>query len=131
MYGPKDELTRIEIQLKGAGVPYKKVRHIHQYDNINLLSGLKLRRVVSSSKYKTPLRTMAAAYLANQIEDYGLHAALKHFQSSHRAYIVKLFLEGVDGGEAPDMRRRMRKAIQDWLEDRIRFPRVDVVSDWR
>jgi hypothetical protein len=74
---------------------------------------------------------MAAAYLANQIEDFGLHAALKRFPSSPRAYIKKLFLEDVDGGEAPDIRRRMRKGIVDWLEDRIRFPRFDVrvISD--
>jgi hypothetical protein len=122
MYASGDELTRIEIQFKGAGVPFKKLRDIHWYADINLLSGLKFRRLVSSSNHKKPLRAMAAAHLATQIEDFGLHAALKQFPSSHRAYIEKLFLEDVDGDEAPDIRRRMRKAIQDWLEDRIRFP---------
>jgi hypothetical protein len=129
MYDPGEELTRIEVQLKGAGVPFRKLRHIHRYADVDLLSSLKLRRIVSSSDHKKPLRAMAAAHLANQIEDFGLQAALKRFPSSHRAYIEKLFLEDVDGGEAPDIRRRMRKAIQDWLEDRIRFPRLPVVID--
>lgn len=127
MYGPGDELTRIEVQLKGAGVPHRKVRYIHQYADIDLLSGLKFRRLVSSSNQKKPLRAMAAAHLASQIEDFGLHATLKRFPSSHRAYIERLFLKDIDGNEVPDIRRRLKKAIQDWLEDQIRFPRWDVV----
>jgi hypothetical protein len=129
MYGPGDELTRLEIQLKGAGVPFKKVRHIHRYADINLLSGLKLRCIVASSNHKKPFHTMAAAHLANQIVDFGLHATLKRYPSSHRAYIEKLFLEDVDGGEVPDLRLHLKRSIEDWLEDRIRFPRFNVVSD--
>jgi hypothetical protein len=121
-FGPGEYLTRVEVQLKGRGVPFKKIRHLHRYADVDVLTGLKLRRLTSSRSHKKPLRAMAAAYLARQIEVFGLHAALKQFPSSHRAYIKKLFLVDVDEGEAPDIRGRMKKSIQDWLEDRIRFP---------
>jgi hypothetical protein len=128
MYASGDELTRIEIQFKGAGVPFKKLRDIHRYSDLNLLSGLKFRRLVSSSNHKKPLRAMAAAHLATQIEDFGLHAALKQFPSAQRAYFKKLFLKDVDGREVPDIRGRMKKSVQDWLDDRIRHPRLPPAS---
>jgi hypothetical protein len=123
MYGSDDELTRIEVQLKGTGVPHRKLRHLHRYADIDLLAGIKLRRLISSANYKKPLRKIAAAYLAGQIEDFGLHATLKQFPSAHRAYIERIFLEDVDGVEVPDIRQILSKAIQDWLQDRRRFPR--------
>jgi hypothetical protein len=44
MLDPDEDLTRIEVQLKGAGVPHRKLRHIHRYADVDLLAGLKLRR---------------------------------------------------------------------------------------
>lgn len=128
MLEPDEELTRIEVQLKGAGVPFKKLRHINRYADLDLLAGLKLRHLIPIASHTKPLRAMAAANLADQIEEYGLHAALKRFPSSQRAYMKKLFLEDIDGNDVPDIRGQMRRGIEDWLQDRIRFPRFPEVN---
>jgi hypothetical protein len=123
MLRPGEYLTRIEVQLKGAGVPYKKLRHLDRYLDIDVLASLEFRRFVPRSNPEKPLRSMAAAHLADEIEKFGLHAALKQYPSSQRAYISKLFTEEIEGNELPDIRQRMQTGIRDWLDDRITFPR--------
>jgi hypothetical protein len=123
MLRPGEHLTRIEVQLKGGGVPLKKLRQLDRYLDIDLLAGIQFRRLIPRSNQEKPLRSMAAAYLADEVEHFGLHAVLKRYPSSQRAYIQRLFTEEIDGNELPDIRQKMREGIQDWLDDRITFPR--------
>ena len=117
-----EDLTRVEVQLRGPGVLFRCPRDLDRYAEVNLLPHLRFRRLVSKNN-KKPLRSMAAAYLASEVDQFGIHAVLKRFPSAQRAYIQKLFTEDVGDRLLPDIRRKLRHAIRDWLNDRIRFPR--------
>jgi hypothetical protein len=123
MLQPGEHLTRIEVQFKGVGVPFRKLRHLDRYLDIDPLASLEFRRFVPQSAPAKPLRSMAAAHLADEIEQFGLQAALKQYPSSQRAYITKLFTEEIEGNELPDIRQAMQSGIRDWFENRIKFPR--------
>jgi hypothetical protein len=119
-----DELTRVEVQLRGAAVPYKKIRHLDRYADVELLAGLEFRRLKTVSADAKPLHLLAAAYLRDQIAQYGLQAVRKRFGSAQWPYIERIFFDNVRPHRIPNVRRRLRKSIEDWLEDRVRFPRL-------
>jgi hypothetical protein len=49
-----DDLTRVEVRLTGRAVPFKKIRHLHHYADINFLANVRFRRLAPLSKaYKT------------------------------------------------------------------------------
>lgn len=121
---PGVELTRIEVQLSGPDVPFRRIYDISRYAEVNLLDGVKFGRLRSTSDGKRLLHSMAAAHFIGECEKFGLHATLKQYPSSHRAYLQKLFVEEVKDNEVPDIGRLLRKAIEDWLEGRVRFPRL-------
>lgn len=128
-FNPGEYLTRIEVQLKGRGVPFKKIRHFHRYADVDLLGQFHLRRLKRLRDDAKPLHLLAAGGLRRLIHKYGLHAVKKRFSPPHWAYIEKTLFEVLEGREIPDLRLRLKRSIEDWLEDRIRFPRFDVVSD--
>jgi hypothetical protein len=123
-FSPGEYLTRIEVQLKGRGVPFKKIRHLHRYVDFDLLGQLHLRRLKRLRDDAKPLHRLAAGGLRRLIHKYGLQATKKQFSPAHWAYIEKSLLRVLEGKEIPDLRLRLKRNIEDWLENRIRFPRL-------
>jgi hypothetical protein len=117
------------VQLKGRGVPFKKIRHLHRYADLDLIGQLHLRKLKRFRDDAKPLHLLAAGGLRRLIHKYGLHAVKKQFSTSNWAYIEKTLFRVLEGEGIPNLRRRLKGSIEDWLEDRIRFPRFDVVSD--
>jgi hypothetical protein len=129
MLRENDELTRVEVQLKGAAVPYKKIRHLHRYADVDLLAGLEFRWLRAISADAKPLQSLAVSYLRDQTEQFGLQAVKKRFGSSEWSYIERIFSENVRPDRIPDIRLRLKKSVEDWLENRIRFPRFPRQTD--
>ena len=127
-FRPGERLTRIEVQLKGRGVPFKKIRHLHRYVDVDLLGQLHLRRLKRLRHDVKPLHLLAAGGLRRLIHKYGLHAARKRFSPSQWAYIEETLFGVLEGEEIPDLRLRLKRSIEDWLENRIRFPRFPPTS---
>jgi hypothetical protein len=123
MLGPNDQLSRIEVQLSGPAVPFRKIRHLHRYAEIDLFPDVKFRRLKSLPSTAKPLHRLATVGLQRLIQKYGLQATKKQFSPPEWEYIEKLFLQGVETELRLDISGRMKKSIEDWLEDRIRFPR--------
>jgi hypothetical protein len=128
-FGPGEHLTRIEVQLKGHRVPFKKIRHLNRYAELDLLNALQFRRLRKLRNDAKPLHLLAAGGLRRLIHKYGLHAAKKRFSPSQWAYIERILFRVLAGEEIPDLRLRLKRSIENWLEDRIRFPRFDVATD--
>jgi hypothetical protein len=126
-----EHLTRIEVQLKGRGVPFKKIRHLHRYADLDLLGQLHLRRLKRLRDNAKPLHLLAAGGLRRLIHKYGLQATKKRFSPPQWAYIKKTLFRVLEGEEIPDLRLRLKRSIEDWLADRIRFPRLKEVSNHR
>ena len=128
-FRPGEYLTRIEVQLKGRGVPFKEFRHIHRYADVDLLGQFHFRRLKRLRDDAKPLHLLAAGGLRRLIHKYGLHAARKRFSPSQWAYIEKKLFEVLEGEEIPDLQLRLRRSINDWLENRIRFPRLELAGN--
>lgn len=122
MLQPGDDLTRVEVRLTGRAVPFKKINHLHRYADINFLANVRFRRLAPLSKHTKPLHILAAGFLRDQISSFGLQAVKRQFTPQHWAYIEKILFQAVQGDEVPDIRRLMSKAVDDWLNDRVRFP---------
>ncbi len=123
MLGPNDKLSRIEVQLSGPAVPFRKIRHIHRYAEIDLFPDVEFRRLKSLPLTAKPLQRLASVGLQQRIQEYGLQATKKQFSPPEWKYIEDLFLQRIETGQLLDIRGRMKKSIEDWLNDRIRFPR--------
>lgn len=119
-----DHLTRIEIQLRGAGVPIRRFIDIRGYADIDLLNRvtfLKFRQLPPKSK---PQQILAAERLQCLVQELGLQNASKRFSPSEWAYLNKKFFRPASQAEVPNIPSLMRKSIRDWLEDRLRLPRA-------
>jgi hypothetical protein len=123
MLGPNDQLSRIEVQLSGPAVPFGKIRHLHRYAELDLFPDLKFRKLKSLPSTAKPLHRLASVGLQRLIRKYGLQATKKQFSPPEWKYIEDLLLQYVETEQLLDIRGRMKKSIEDWLEDRIRFPR--------
>lgn len=119
-----EHLTRIEVQLKGRGVPFKKIHHLRRYANIDVLGGLHFRRLKRLQNDARPLHLLAAGRLRGLIHKYGLQAVKKRFSPSHWACIEKTLFRVLKAEEIPNLRLCLKRSIEDWLEDHIRFPRM-------
>ena len=124
MLGPNDQLSRIEVQLSGPAVPFRKIRHIHRYAEIDLFPDVKFRRLKSLPSTAKPPHRLASVGLQRLIRRYGLQATKKQFSPPEWKYIEDLFLQRVETGQLVDIRGRMKKSIEDWLNNRLRFPRL-------
>jgi hypothetical protein len=128
-FGSGEYLTRVEVQLKGSGVPFKKIRHLRRYADVDLLGQLHFRRLKRLRDDAKPLHFLAAGGLRRLIHKYGLHAVKKQFSPSHWDYIERTLFRTLEGEEMPDLHLRLKRSIEDWLENRIRFPRLPIVID--
>jgi hypothetical protein len=116
-------LTRIEVQYRGSGVPFRKLTDIKRYADLDMLEDISFWKAGCKRKGLSVSDSLAAEALLIRINDFGLQSALKMFPAQERAYIVKKFLEPA-GGQFPHLNNLMRKSALDWLEGRIRFPRL-------
>jgi hypothetical protein len=124
VFRENDELTRLEVQFRGKGVPIREFTNIRRYADIDLLKDvdfLSLLRVRSGLK---PLRLLAAERLQWLVQELGLQNASKRFLPSEWAYLSAILLATTSKDDMPDIRSLMQKSARDWLEDRIRFPRA-------
>lgn len=122
--GPNEPLTRIEVQLKGRGVPFRKIHDLYRYADLDLVEGLKLLELRPLRHDAKPLHLLAAGRLRHLIHRYGLQGTKKRFSPSHWAYIEKALFCTLEGPRLPDLRHRLKRSIQNWLQNRIRFPRL-------
>lgn len=121
LIGPR---TRIEVQFKGSGLPFKKFADITRYAELDLLANISFWEAGRKRDGLTPMESLAAEGLLRKIDEHGLQMALKVFAPQERAYIVKKFLRPALASRFPDLNELMRKSVRDWLRDRIRFPRL-------
>jgi hypothetical protein len=119
-----DEWTRVEVQLKGKGLPYHNFKNIHKYAGIDLLPNILFWSFGRKREGLTPRESLAAEGLIRKIQELGMQMASKTFTAQQWAHICKKYLEPPAEGDFPDLNRLMRKSIRDWLEDRIRFTRL-------
>jgi hypothetical protein len=114
--------TRVEVQYRGSGVPFRNFADMERYTELDMLTDLSFWKAGRKRKGLSPTDSLASEALLIRINDFGLQAALKMFPAQERPYIVKKFLES-SGEPFPNLNSLMRKSVREWLEDVIRFPR--------
>jgi len=119
-----DRVTRIEAQLMGSAVPFKRFLNMRRYAEINLLENVKFATLRPEPDKTKPMPFLAATGLRSLISKYGLQATSKMFPSPEWAWLERRFLKPVTAAALPDLSAKMRKSAADWLEGRIRFPRA-------
>lgn len=120
-----DQLTRIEVQMRGSGVPFKRLRDISKYQSINLLTNLAFHEFRAKLDKTKPLQFLAQVGLRTLVSAYGIHGTSKMFTAPVWAFLKDKFLRLAPNNEAIELSRRMQKSTQDWLTDRIRSPRFE------
>jgi len=116
--------TRIEVQYKGGGLPFRKFKNIKRYAEIDMLEALSFWEAGRKRDGSSPMQSLAAEGLLRRIDEVGLQMALKMFSAQERAYIVKKFLQPAAESKFPDLNELMRKSVREWLTDVLRFPRL-------
>jgi hypothetical protein len=118
-----DQLTRLEVQFRGKGVPIREFAHIRRYGHIDLLKGVSFLGLQQLRRTLKPQQRLAAERLRSMVQEVGLQNASKRFSPSEWLYLSKTYFEPTSNAMIPDIRALMQKSARDWLENRIRFPR--------
>jgi hypothetical protein len=121
-YKADDQLTRIEVQLCGKGVPIRGLNQIQRYADIDLLRNVTFLKFRPFRRNLKPLQLLAAHGLQALVQAFGLQNALKRFSAAESAYLIQKFFE--PDMDMPDVHFLMQESTRDWLEDRLRFPRL-------
>jgi hypothetical protein len=116
--------TRIEVQYKGGGLPFRKLKDIRRYAEIDMLAALSFWEAGRKRDGLSPMQSLAAEGLLRKIDEVGLQVALKSFSPQVRPYILKKFFRPASDSKFPDLNKLMRKRVREWLSDVIRFPRL-------
>jgi hypothetical protein len=117
------QLTRLEVQFRGKGVPIREFAHIRRYGDIDLLRGVSFLRLQQLRSTLKPQQRLAAERLQSLAQEVGLQNASKRFSASEWQYLSKTYFEPATKATIPDIRALMQKSARDWLQDRLRFPR--------
>lgn len=120
---PNGQLTRLEVQFRGKGVPIKRFDEIRGYGEIDLLKGLKLMKLRRPPKDAKPKDVLVFEALDALRQNTGLQSTAKKFTSSQWAYFQKKYFAEVAKNEFPDVLSLLTTSVRDWLADIIRFPR--------
>ena len=118
-----DQLTRIEVQLRGTGVTHRQFRDIRKFSDDDLLADLKFLKPRPVPEYVSPITRFAIEYVRELMKTVGIQAVAKRFPSNEFAHFRERYLESAPA-ESLNVNERLKKSIRDWLEDRIRFPRT-------
>jgi hypothetical protein len=124
-YSSDDRMARIEVQLRGKGLPYREFREIQRYAEIDLLRGLSFWELARKKGHLNTTDSLASEGLRSQIEEFGIQITSKRYSAQTWAYLTKKYFVPAATLPFPNLRTLMRKSIRDWLEDRIRFPRLE------
>jgi hypothetical protein len=124
IYGKFDHLTRVEVQFRGSGVPFRRFLDMRRYPEIDLLPDLSFWKIPIKRDGLRPMQSLAAEGLLNRIQQFGVQATSKMFSAQEWAYLTKKFLARVPKEKFPDLNELMRESALEWLNDRIRFPRM-------
>jgi hypothetical protein len=127
-FGRHEHLTRLEVQFRGKGVPIRRFVDIRKYGEMNLLEGLKLWKTKVRAGL-TPVQRLAAEALNARSREIGLQGVSKDFTASEWANLKKRLLEGIPRSDFPDIHTLFKNSVRDWLEDRIRFPRISATEN--
>jgi hypothetical protein len=119
-----DQLTRIEVQMVGATVPFRRFTEIHRYAEFDPLAGVEFMRLRTNGRDYTPVKLLAAYGLRWLFRRHGQQAASRMFPASAWAAIRKTYLIPMQETEIPPIRRMMRKSIERWIKGQICFPRA-------
>ena len=119
-----DGMDHLTVQFRGAGVPYRRLLDIRRYAEIDLLPDLSFWKIPIKRQGLKPMQSLASEGLLNRIQQVGVQATSKMFSAQLWAYLTKKFLASVPKEDFPDLNELMRRSAVEWLNDRIRFPRV-------
>jgi hypothetical protein len=111
--------------MRGSGVPFRKLRDISKYQNIELLTNLTFYKFRAKLDKRKPMQFLAQIGLRTLVSKYGVHGTSKMFTAPVWAFLKDKFLRIAPNNEAIELSRRMQKSTQDWLTDRIRSPRFE------
>jgi hypothetical protein len=125
LYTAGEQVTRIEVQLKGRGVPFKEFRHLHRYLELDLFNALQFKGLRIVRNGAKPLHVLAGIGLRHLISLHGLQGAKKRFPPSRWASLEKTFFRDLEGHGVPDIGLYLERSNRDWFENRIRFPRLE------
>jgi len=124
IYGVDDRLTRVELQLSGAAVPFRRFADIHRYAEIQPMKHVRMAKLIVDVEGQTPVKRLTGYGLRWLISKYGLQATSRMFSSPEWAALKKTYLKEVRDTEIPRIGSLMRKNIRRWLKGRIVFPRA-------
>ena len=71
LFDSEDKLTRVEVQMTGSGIPFKRFLDIHRYAEIEPLKHLQIARLRVDPGSKSPVKLLAAYGLRWHIHKYG------------------------------------------------------------
>ena len=125
---PDIDIARLEVQLKGSGIPIREFLQLWRYARLDVLPNLEVRHVRVRFDSKRPNLFIASVGFRRLIRKYGLNGALKLFPSSYRNILKATFLGPELKDELSSIKDQLRVSITNWLGDIIRFPRLRVRS---
>jgi hypothetical protein len=123
-YDKCEHLTRVEVQFRGSGVPFRRFLDMRRFAEIDLLPDMSFWKIPTKQQRLKPVQSLAAEGLLNRIQQFGVQATSKMFSAQEWAYLTKKFLARVPKEKFPDLNELMRESALEWLNDRIRFPRM-------
>jgi len=129
LYSPTDTLTRLEIRLTGRALPFRTFVDLPRCVDVPAFKDLNIVSLHIGAYESMPKEFLQATGLRSLIKKHGLQTVSKMFSPPQWAYLKHKFFDRSVGLELPDFNLLERKTTQDWLEDRIRFPRLPVVID--
>lgn len=124
IFAAEDRVTRIEFQLMGAAVPYKRFAELHRYADIKPLASLHFRKLIVVGDGRTPTKRLAAYGLRWLISKYGQQSTSRMFSPPEWAALRRVYLERMKRSEIPKIEPLMRKSIRRWLKGQLYFPRA-------
>jgi len=119
-----ENLTRIEVQMRGAGAPIRLFAEIEKYADLDLLKDLSFKAWARKNENLKPKDVLAAEGLLAKIDQWGVQVTSKMYPSSTWAYLQKKFLRPAGPTDFPDLNKRLKKSARDWMENLLRFPRT-------
>jgi hypothetical protein len=123
-YDKCEHLTRVEVQFRGSGVPFRRFLDMRRFAEIDLLPDMSFWKIPTKQRGLKPVQSLAAEGLLNRIQQFGVQATSKMFPAQEWAFLTKKFLVPVPKEHFPNLNELMRESALEWLNDRIRFPRM-------
>ena len=118
------QLTRVEIQMSGAAVPFRRFQDFSAYTEFDPLAGIRFMKLSIADRTRTPVKQLAAFGLRWFIRRHGQQATSRMFPSSAWSAIQKTYLRTMEASDIPAIRRSMRESTRRWLAGQILFPRA-------